>query len=233
MTGLTPFEPDHLVVLGGLAVGVAMLLLTRPHLRRREDRRLRWSVAVLLAANEVVAFLVAWRHGALRVPLQLCELAEYLMCWALISLRPSVCRLAYFWGLCGSLQAALTPDLPRGFPDYWWIKFFISHAGVILSAVYLAVSGRVAPTGRSVWAAWGLANLYAAGAGLVNWAFGANYGYLAHKPLHPSLLDVAGPWPYYLLVMELVALASFGLAYAPFLVARRGGGSALVTGPLR
>lgn len=221
MGGFVPFTPDHLAVLAGLAAGVAALLIVGKRLRGVEDRGVRWGVAVLLAANELIALIVAWRQGMVRVPFQLCELALYLTLWALVSLRPSVCRMAYCWGVCGSLQAVLTPDLAYGFPDYWWIKFFISHVAVMLSAVYLAVSGRVVLTLRSIWRVWVLTNGYAAAAGAVNWAFGTNYGYLAHKPARPSLLDYAGPWPFYLAAMDAIALVSFALSYLPFVFGRR------------
>jgi hypothetical integral membrane protein (TIGR02206 family) len=101
------------------------------------------------------------------------------------------------------------------------VKFFVTHCGVVLSVIYLAVTGRVAPTQRSIWRVWALTNVYAAIAGLVNWTFGTNYGYLASKPTQPSLLDYFGPWPWYILVMEAVALASFYLCYAPWALAMR------------
>ena len=87
--------------------------------------------------------------------------------------------------------------------------------------VYLAVTGRVAPRHRSVWRAWLVTNGYAAMAGILNWAWGTNYGYLARKPLQPSLLDHLGPWPLYVVGMEAVALASFYVLYAPFALTRR------------
>lgn len=213
--------PDHLVVLGLTAIAAVALVLWRPRLTHRRDAALRRGVAAFLLINELTAWTWAALHGIGRVPLQLCDLALLLMVWALWSLEPGwVCTLAYLWGLGGSLQAALTPDLARSFPDYWWIKFFITHAGVVLSAIYLAVTGRVSMTARSVWWGWGLTNLYAVGAGLINWAFGTNYGYLAQKPSQPSLLDFCGPWPYYIVVMEVVALAVFFILAVP-VAARR------------
>jgi hypothetical integral membrane protein (TIGR02206 family) len=92
---------------------------------------------------------------------------------------------------------------------------------VVLSVIYLAVTGRVAPTPRSIWRVWGWTNAYAAAVGLINWVAGANYGYLAHKPMQPSLLDYLGPWPYYILAMEAVALASLYLAWWCLTMCRR------------
>jgi uncharacterized membrane protein YwaF len=62
-------------------------------------------------------------------------------------------------------------------------------------------------------------------AGLVNWALGTNFGFLAHKPVNPSLLDAMGPWPFYILGQALLALLFFVLLTIPF-VKRCGCGKA-------
>ena len=216
-----PFGPDHLAVLLLTVLAVAALIIGRTRVRLVDDQWLRQGIAVLLIGNELLSWPIALAQGHVRLPLQFCDLALVLTAWALVSLRPSVSELAYFWGLAGSLQAVLTPDLNEPFPSYWWVKFFIGHCGIVLSVVYLAVTGRVQPTPWSVWRVFGWANVYAAAAGLVNWMFGTNLGYLARKPMHPSLLDHFGPWPYYILVLEGVALASFFLYYAPFALVLR------------
>ena len=124
-------------------------------------------------------------------------------------------RARLFLGIVGEPQAIVTPDVRSGFPSYWWTKFFISHCSVLLGAFYLGLSGHVVPTFRSVRRVFLASNLYAAMAGALNWMFGTNYGYLAHKPAHPSLLDAFGPWPWYILGMEAVTLISLTLCCAP------------------
>lgn len=209
------------MVLGALAAGALLAIVTGRWLRQRDDALLRRTVAVGLAINELFSWVLAAPSGVARMPLQLCDLATFLSVWALWHPRRWHGELAYFWAMAGSLQAILTPDVTVGFPDYWCIKFFIGHVGVVLSVVYLAASGRLAPTHRSVWHAWAWTNVYAAVVGLVNWWAGTNYGYLARKPLQPSLLDAWGPWPWYILAMDVAALASFYLYYTPFVIGRR------------
>ena len=215
-----PLGPDHLIVLGLTAGAALALIANHQRLRARDDRGLRRGLGLLLLGNELFSWLVGLSQGRGRIPLQLCDLALVMTVWALWSLKPAVSELAYFWGLAGSLQAVLTPDLREPFPTYWWMKFFVGHCGMVLAAVYMAASGRVRPTHRSIWRVWGWTNLYAAIAGMSNWLCGTNFGYLARKPIQPSLLDYFGPWPSYILVLEGAALLSFYLYYAPFVVAR-------------
>ena len=208
-----PFGPDHIAVLLGMGLALASLVWRRRQLVGRDDTRLRREVAIFLLVNEALSWIVGLAQGSGRVPLQLCDLALLLTVGSLLRPTRAVSELAYFWGLAGSVQAILTPDLVVPFPGYWWLKFFTTHCGIVLGVVYLALTGRTRPTQRSVWIVWGWTNVYAMVVGCLNGIYGTNYGYLAHKPMHPSLLDYFGPWPYYIGVSDLMALALFEWCY--------------------
>jgi hypothetical integral membrane protein (TIGR02206 family) len=61
-------------------------------------------------------------------------------------------------------------------------------------------------------------NLYMIAVGLVNWLLGSNYLFIAHKPDTPSLIDLLGPWPWYILSLEAIAIMLCLLLYLPYVL---------------
>ncbi len=209
------FGLSHVSVLILISAIAAALIFNIRRLRQlANDLPFRYVFAIALLANELAWWFFIVSKGYRDLPLDLCSLALICMVWAFFKENQRVGELAFFWGLAGSSQAVLTPDLSEGFPSYSWLKFFLSHGGVVLGAVYITVRRRYVFTIHSVWRAWLTGLAYIAVVGTINWLFGFNFGYLAAKPTQPSALDYFGPWPFYIIVMTLVALVLFFLCFA-------------------
>jgi len=85
-----------------------------------------------------------------------------------------------------------------------------------MAILYLVWSGQARPRPGSVTRAMIGVNAWAAFDGTLDWIFKTNYMYLRVKPVNVSLLDVMGPWPWYILAGECVALGLFLLLYLPY-----------------
>ena len=63
---------------------------------------------------------------------------------------------------------------------------------------------------------FGATLVVAVAAGTANLLTGGNYMWLREKPDEASLLDVMGPWPWYIVSAAVLALALFTLLDLPF-----------------
>ena len=216
---------EHAVTLA-LVAGASLLLTWAAKRSRKADGRLhsaiRFTLAALLAGGLGFALVNALPLRGVEwldiLPLHLCDLAVVVAVWALLSRNPTACELLYFWGLTGTLIAMLTPDVDRGFPDSHCLAFFGLHGAVAISAVVMVFGAGVTPRpGANLRVFW-ITNAYAVLAGLIDIATGENYLYLRSKPSQPTLLDVMGPWPWYILAADAVAFVLFWVLMAPFRV---------------
>jgi hypothetical integral membrane protein (TIGR02206 family) len=186
----------------------------------------RWPVAVSggLAVPIGVTYLVehAWfvARGTwsldFNLPLHLTDVVTVVSVLALWTARPALVELTWFWALTASLQAVLTPDLGADFPELIYWTFFITHGGAVVAAVLLVVGRGIAPRPGAIGRAFAATVVVAAAAGTANVLTGGNYMWLREKPDTASLLDLMGPWPWYILSAAVLALILFTLLAAPF-----------------
>ena len=116
----------------------------------------------------------------------------------------------------------LTPSAgDYGLPHFWAIQTLASHGLLIVALVFMTTIEGFRPTWKSVWKTMLFLNVYALLITGVNMLIGSNYMYTMGKPATSSLLDMMGPWPWYLLTGQVVAIALFSLLYLPFFLAER------------
>lgn len=216
------FGTVHLIILAMTVILPAIMSFwTRRGERPGLARGLAVGLASLLIADRFIALAVGFGAGRIArwpdaLPMHLCDWAAIIVIVALIGRRQLPYELAYFWGLAGTLQAIITPDIAADTPMILAISFFVSHCGIVVGALFLTWGFGLRPAPGAVWRAFGWSQFYTACAVLVNWLAHTNFGYFAAKPVHASLLDAFAPWPWYILEMEVMALVSFVLFYAPF-----------------
>ena len=219
------FGPAHLVVIFlTVAIPVGLGLAVRRTDSRRIDRAVAVCLALLLTTNYLGYAVYLWSQQLFvwqqALPFQLCDWGMFTIIVALFTGRRSWTEVSYFWGIGGTFQAILTPNLRVGFPDIRFISFFVGHCGIVAGVIYLLIARRFRPTLGSVWRtlAWSQLYLYATLA--VDYLTSVNYGFLLHKPEAPSILDYLpdSHW-LYLLGLNGLALLFFALLYAPFAIA--------------
>ena len=113
-------------------------------------------------------------------------------------------------------MALLTPDVGGDVPWYAAVQFFVAHGAVVGSVLFLVWTRALRPRPGSWWRVFVALLAYAVAIALFDLRFGTNYLYLREKPVSRSLLDLLGPWPWYVLAAAGVALLLLWLLYLPF-----------------
>lgn len=220
-----PFSGQHLIVLGTIVFLIFLIVWVTRRLAPQKRPLVGRGLAIVLLSYALLFYIrmgitygLSWEYT---LPLELCDLVLIACLAALFFSNQLAFEIAYFWGLGGTLQAILTPELSQGFPSWNFILFFWSH-GTVLAAIAFLISGKgFRPRSGCVSRMLLALNLYALAVGTLDALFQWNYGYLCRKPAMPSLLDYLGPWPFYLISLELLALVIFSLLYLPWSWKRR------------
>lgn len=126
-------------------------------------------------------------------------------------------EISYFMVMAGCIQALLTPDIPQSFPHPFNIKYFFVHIGLAQSILYAVFVYGFRPSWRSFGKAFLWSNIFFVFVAGVNIVLGTNFMYLCQKPPTPTLLDLFGDWPWYILGGELLALVLFTVVMLPFM----------------
>lgn len=155
------------------------------------------------------------------LPLALCDigaLVAAVACWWRL---PILVELTYFWGLAGTLQAVITPDLNVGFPHLVFFEYLDGHLGIVFAALFLVVGMELHPRMGATPRVFAITAVYTAFVGLIDGVSGANYMFLRRPPGEWTLLRLLGPWPWYTFSAAAVALILFTLLDLPFWNERR------------
>jgi hypothetical integral membrane protein (TIGR02206 family) len=220
-----PYGPAHLTVIFlTIALPFALTAIARRERASRVERAIIVALSVLLILNYAAYLIfVRYRGGIVSweqmLPLQLCDWGMVVVIVAMLSGRQRWFEVAYFWGIGGTLQAVLTPNLHFGFPDVRFFSFFISHSGIIIGVVFLMLMRRYRPYPMSIVRVFAWSEVYFVITIFADAWTGVNYGFLLHKPEAFSILSFLSDWrPLYLLEMQGVALLFFLGLYAPFAI---------------
>lgn len=217
-----PFGLAHLIVIA-LTISLPFLLAAFVRKSRwpRSERLIGRFFALLLLLNYVgFEIYLAATQGLLwqkALPFQLCDWAMVAIIVAFLTGRERWLEVAYFWGIGGTLQAIITPDLKDAFPDVHFFTFFIAHSGIVVAIAFMMIMKKFRPHWISIVRVFAWSELYFGVTIVVDLLTGENYGYLLHKPAAASLLDaLSDERVIYILQMHLLAFIFFVVLYLPF-----------------
>jgi hypothetical integral membrane protein (TIGR02206 family) len=215
------FGASHIAALGVTAAAILALGIWRRSISPRGALALRYGLSGALIMNEFVwhVWTIATDQWSVQtmLPLHLCSVTAWLSIFGLLRPSPFLFEFIYFLGIPGAGHTLLTPDIGvYGFPHLRFFLTMVGHAGIVIAAAYMTFVQGFRPTWSSFIRVFGWTNVYLVAIFLLNHAIGSNYMYVAHKPATTSLMDVLGPWPWYILALEGVGILHMLVLYVPF-----------------
>ncbi len=154
---------------------------------------------------------------AVDLPLSICNLFAFAAPLLFWNPNPKRMEVIYYAVMSGTFQAIITPDLYVGFPTYGFFKYWISHVGLVIIVIHYLLSFQLRPRAKGIFITFIWLNIYLLAIIPINLLLDANYFYLMEKPINPSILDLFGPWPTYIIMSEVLAMAFFAIAYLPIM----------------
>jgi len=212
------YGPSHWAVIAVFVIGAGLLVWVGRRQSERQARRLGrilGAVTALIYATILVYVLTPPTLDS--VPLQLTDLATVVAAYALWSQKHWAYALTYYWGLVLSTQALISPALRSpDFPHYQFLAFWAIHLLVVWAAIYLTWGRGMRPDWHSYRIAVAVSAVWAVVTFTFNSFAGTNYGFINRKPSTASLLDVMGPWPWYVFIGTALIVTVWALMTWPW-----------------
>lgn len=220
------FSTSHIFAILTIIIFITLTTLVFRYTKMNDySKQFRYFLLAVIVIEEILFKLwIIYESDKLLIDnlqLNLCGVSLMLSIFLLYNKNQTLYEIVFYWGIAGATQAILTPDIGQyGYPHFRFFQFFLSHGLILMVSVYMtAVEGLRLGKG-SLKRIIIITNTYTLFVGIVNYLIGTNYLLLARKPDSASLLDFLGPWPWYILSLEVIAIILFSLIYIPFYLAR-------------
>lgn len=215
------FSLQHFGILLVLVLITVILIVHGRKVKYFAQRKMAIILACLIFSSEVIEAIVMIIQGKydfrIHLPLNLCDIAALMLPWIIYYHHRKWIGILYFWAMAGTLQALITPDMEEGFPSFDYFRYFFMHGGIVISVLYTVLVFKIRIHWKDLINAVLYAQVYLIVIHLANFAFNLNYSYTIQKPPGPTVLDLFGPWPWYILWGELLMVLLFLLLLIPFL----------------
>ena len=204
-----------------ITVTIVIVVIVRLPLHWKSIKRRNYDylIACILIINTIAENIYNYQTGFWNLqqslPVHLCSITNILCIILLFNYKQWIAELVFYWGLAGGIHSLLTPEFTAGMEGYNFYSYFISHGGLILVVAYIIIHYEFIPRPKSWLWTLGYTQIVVIGVWIINYLVNANYMFLSQKPIvnNPFII---GEWPYYIIILEAVALFHFVIFYLPF-----------------
>lgn len=221
-TDFKPWTLQHVIPLIIFTIiGILMIYLGKNRWNHITQWRYPYLSSLLLPVSIILwIFLRLWRREFDLnddLPLHMCNIITFFLPLIFLKKKPYIFGILYFWVMAGTLQAILTPGLEQAFPHFWYFRYWLIHCGLVILILYAIIVLHYRPRLKDIGIAFLAMNIFFVLVHSFNLIAETNYLFTMSKPSQPTLLDHLGPWPWYILSSEFIALLFFIIYYLPFI----------------
>ncbi len=227
------FTLAHAVpILVMLAVIFAIYRFREPLRNYKNEQVFRYVLAFALIISEMSYY---WRLVGMpslgpnpvdHLPISVCGWAVIFCSFMVIGKTQTLFDISYFWLLCGSVFALITPTVISytGPTRFRYYQFWAEHTLGYVAIFYMMFVHKMRPTIKSAVKSYISLIVLALVAYFANRMIGpgANYLFMAAPEDTPSILDILPPnFALRLLIMAAAITALYALAYLPWYIKDR------------
>ena len=216
------FSNSHLVTLL-IIISIAIVF---PLIIKNYSDDYKKRVAIVIGISALALELIKpfiWHYSmdfpwSQLIPIHMCNLSTLFVGLFLLTEKRLLFEVSFFWGIGGGINALLTPDVPRDFPDPQYILFFFGHGLLIVAIAYACITLKNRPSLNSVKNGIYFSSAVLPVIYVINYFIGppANYWYLATKPASDSLFNLFPEPPLHIPVLVILGIMFFYLIYLPY-----------------
>lgn len=223
-----PFQPYglsyYISILVLVAIGYILIHTAKKSAEHRKEFLFR-LISVVISLTIVTWGIIEVALGRFYIesdlPLIFCNLIGLLLPIFAFYKRQWLFDLLYYIIMAGAVMSVITPALKQAYPHYEAFKFWIVHGGLVIFILYQIIIFGYWPKLRGIFTSFLFIQGYLIFIIGINFLLDANYLFLWEKPTTASILDLLGPWPYYIIFMDLILIPYFFILYAPIWLIKR------------
>lgn len=215
--GFVLFGFSHITVLAVIAISglfLSQIVRKYPCLMRM----VYTVLASILITTLIITTVYKFSQGILPLqglPFHITDLTAIIVFITLLTRKQWCFEISYYWGFSVGSFALLTPDLQCKVTCISSIMYILTHGIIVISAMVFTFGERRIPFTGSYMRAFVALNGYAILMGIFDVIFKTNYFFMLYKPQGKTLLDLFGPWPFYILVTDAFSFVIFYLLWLP------------------
>lgn len=145
------------------------------------------------------------------LPLHICSILFFISAYSFYKESIIGHQITFFWTFSLTLQSLIFPIPGDHLYSLEFFRYFLTHGLIIFNACYVFFRLNIPLNFQSLLNSFYALQILIIIAIPFNYFFELNFMFLNQKPPSPTPVDFFGPWPWYVLVVDLITFMVFSL----------------------